>query len=395
VSVRAAGLLLILPALVLDTPAAEASLAQAWPPFLLIAGLLTVGLIADYDGLFDAAAARLHALPGSPVRLLASCLALVALVTAILNLDTAAVFLTPVLVRTAQRRGVPVDAFLYGAVFMANASSLFLPGSNLTNLLVLSGGHVSGGRFLLSMLPSALGAACVTAAGLILLHGRALRARPGSPGRSAPRRRGNFAQDSRRSAPRRRGNFAPGSRQIPELRGRVGLAATLAAAILILALRNAALAVLAVGVLALAWRSLRGQLPLRHSLASLGLAALASLFGLAVALGTLARASTLPASLLHGAGTTATALIAALASILINNLPAAVVLSAPAHVHLDALLLGLDIGPNLAVTGSLAVLLWWRAARASGCEPSVRAYTLQGLALAPPALLAAIALAHL
>ncbi len=379
-SVRAAGLLLILPALVFDTPATEASLAQAWPPFVLIAGLLAVGLIADYDGLFDAAAARLDALPGSPVRLLACCLALVALVTAILNLDTAAVFLTPVLVRAAQRRRVPVDAFLYGAVFMANASSLFLPGSNLTNLLVLSGRHVSGGRFLLSMLPSALGATCVTAAGLILLHGRALRARSGGAGRPTPRRRRKFAPRCRRG---------------PELPGRVGLAATLAAAILILALRNAALAVLAVGVLALAWRSLRGQLPLRHSLASLGLAALASLFGLAVALGTLARASTLPASLLHGAGTTATTLIAALASILINNLPAAVVLSAPAHVHPDALLLGLDIGPNLAVTGSLAVLLWWRAARASGCEPSVRAYTLQGLALAPLALLAAIALAHL
>jgi arsenical pump membrane protein len=152
--------------------------------------------------------------------------------------------------------------------------------------------------------------------------------------------------------------------------------------------------VLAIGALALLWRARRGQLELRASVASLGLATLAGLFGLAVALGTLARWSSAASSLLHGAGSGETALIAALASVLINNLPAAVVLSSPRHVHLTALLLGLDIGPNLAVTGSLAVLLWWRAARASGSRPSALSYSLQGIVLAPAALLAAVALIH-
>ena len=106
--------------------------------------------------------------------------------TALLNLDTAAVFLTPVLVKTAQRRGIDVTPFLYGAIFMANASSLFLPGSNLTNLLVLSGEHVSGATFFTRMLPVALAAPVITAVGLLAIHRRGLL-RGGHPQRARSR----------------------------------------------------------------------------------------------------------------------------------------------------------------------------------------------------------------
>ena len=58
--------------------------------------------------------------------------------TAVLNLDTAVAFLTPVLVVAARRRG-RTRPFLYLAVFLANGASLLLPGSNLTNLIVLGG----------------------------------------------------------------------------------------------------------------------------------------------------------------------------------------------------------------------------------------------------------------
>ena len=64
-----------------------------------------------------------------------------------LNLDTAVVFMTPVLLHAARQRGLAEGAFLYGAVFIANAASLLLPGSNLTNLIVLSHEHVSGVTF--------------------------------------------------------------------------------------------------------------------------------------------------------------------------------------------------------------------------------------------------------
>jgi arsenical pump membrane protein len=82
--------------------------------------------------------------------------------------------------------------------------------------------------------------------------------------------------------------------------------------------------------------------------------------------------------------------VAALASIAVNNLPAAVLLSAHGGVRPQALLFGLDLGPNLAVTGSLAVLLWWRAARASGLRPSALEYSRQGVMLAPLAIAAAL-----
>jgi arsenical pump membrane protein len=364
---RLAGALLIPLALLLDAAHARMALAQSWPPFVLVAGLLLIGLVAGRDGLFDAAASRLVALGGGPVALLLACFALVAVVTALLNLDTSVVFLTPVLIKAARRRGLDVTPFLYGSVFMANASSLFLPGSNLTNLLVLSGERVSGGAFFTRMLTMALAASLLTAVGLVLVHRRSLLT-VGQPA-------GAGEDDG-----------------VVALHIGVGFWGALAAAALIVILPNAALPVLAIGVLLLAVRAGQGRLVLHETLSWLGVPVLLSLFGLSVALGTLARASAFPADLMHSAGAPVTAVVGALASVLVNNLPAAVLLSSGTHLHTSALLLGLNVGPNLAVTGSLAVLLWWRAARASGAEPSAIAYSRQGLLLAPLALLGALLL---
>src|ERR671935_2310634 len=131
-----------------------ASAAQSWPPFVLVAGLLLIGAVAAADGLFEALGARLARTRLGARGLLVALLALVALVTAVLNLDTAVVFLTPVLVHAARRRRLDERPFLYGSVFMANAASLLLPGSNLTNLLVLRAVPQSGGSFAAKMLPA-------------------------------------------------------------------------------------------------------------------------------------------------------------------------------------------------------------------------------------------------
>src|SRR5437667_6872422 len=128
--------------------------SQSWTPFALVAGLLLVGRVAAAEGLFEAIGARLARVPVPPRGLLVSALAVVAAVTAVLNLDTSVVFLTPVLVHVARRRGLDERPCLYGTVFMANAASLLLPGSNLTNLLVAHKDRVDGGAFALSMLPA-------------------------------------------------------------------------------------------------------------------------------------------------------------------------------------------------------------------------------------------------
>src|ERR1700693_2343856 len=131
-----------------------ASARQTWPPFVLVAGLLLIGAVAAGDGLFEALAARLARTRLGPRSLLVALLGLVALVTAVLNLDTSVVFLTPVLVHAARRRGLDERPFLYGSVFMSNSASLLLPGSNLTNLLVLRHDPISGAAFAIGILPA-------------------------------------------------------------------------------------------------------------------------------------------------------------------------------------------------------------------------------------------------
>jgi arsenical pump membrane protein len=328
-----------------------AAARQAWPPFVLVAGLLMIGAVAAADGLFEAVGGRLARLPLGPRGLLLALLALVALVTAILNLDTSVVFLTPVLVHAARQRGIDERPFLYGAVFMSNAASVLLPGSNLTNLLVLEQAPESGAAFAAQMLPAWIVACTITAALLTVvfrLDGTRHRTSAASP-----------------------------------LRPTLGAAATLLAALLVLLLRNAALPVLAVGALATLLRRLRPQIKAR---------ALTLLFTLTIVVGTFARLSTLPARLLAAHGVWATAAIGAVASVLVNNLPAAVLFSARPPLHGQALLLGLDLGPNLAVTGSLSALLWLRAARSVNARPSLATYSRLGLMLVPVTLVGTLAI---
>lgn len=329
---------------------------------MLVAGLLLVGLVAGQDGLFEAAAARLERLPGPPVALFFACCLAVAVSTALLNLDTSAVFLTPVLIAAGRRRGLAIAPFLYAALFMCNASSLYLPGSNLTNLLVLSGHRLSGAAFLGQMLPAALAATLATAVGLALLHRQALR-----------------------------DGVAPAIGEPPPIHMSVGLVAVAAAAVLMILLRNAALPVLAVGVAAVALRVGRRRLQLAQALEHLGAPLLLALFAVAVGLGALARATGFPGDELGSAGPVALAAIGAAGSVIINNLPAAVLLSATHAAHSTALLIGLNVGPNLALSGSLSALLWWRAAVAVGTQPSALAFSRQGVLLAPIAILAALA----
>jgi arsenical pump membrane protein len=367
-------------------PPVSSALSQTLPPFALIAGLLMIGLLAHRDGLFEWGGAWLdRRLPGG-VALFAGALLLDAVVTAILNLDTAVVFLTPVLVLAARRRGLAVEPFLYGCVFMANASSLFLPGSNLTNLLVLGGGDASGGSFAATMLPLALTAALVTALGLVVLFRRELRGGEGEAGRvglAGVPPAGNATPAARPPAPAARPRLG------------VGLAATALATVLVLVLRQPAAAVLAVGLAATALELARHRLGAAEVWRAVGPPTLLAAFALTVLLGVLARHWDGPAQLLDGASGPETALLAALTAVLVNNLPAAALYSAHAVEHGRMLLLGLNVGPNLAVTGALSALLWFRVARQVGERPSALAFSRYGSLLAALALAAGIAVGSL
>jgi len=334
--------------------------SQDWPPFVLVAGLLLIGLVANRDGLFAHAGHRLAGLASSGVVLYLGSALMVALVTAVLNLDTSVAFLTPVLAYTARSRGGDEAPLVYGCLLFSNAGSMFLPGSNLTNLIVLGHLHLSGARFLARMWGPALVALAVTVAVVAFAERRSLRAPIGD-----------------REA-------------VSRARPRLGMLAVVAATALIVLLSSPALPVVLVGAAVTLARLVGRKETPREVAEVLGVPVLVGLFGLAVALGTLARTWSGPALFLSHLDAWETAALAAVASVLVNNLPAASLLAARVPGKPFALLVGLDLGPNLFVTGSLAWLLWLRAARSAGVRPSLARASRLGLVAVPLSMAAAL-----
>ena len=159
---------------------------------------------------------------------------------------------------------------------------------------------------------------------------------------------------------------------------------------LVLLLRTPAPAVAGVGIAAVLTRARWHRASLPKVLDILGLPILVGLFGIAVALGTLGRTWSGPAVALSHLDSWGTAGVAALASVLVNNLPAASLLAARVPPRPFALLVGLNIGPNLFVTGSLAWILWHRAAVTAGATPKITKASRLGLVAAPLAMAGAL-----
>ncbi|WP_281189215.1 SLC13 family permease, partial [Janibacter corallicola] len=107
----------------------------------VIAFLLTITVVAeaaDLAGVFDVAGHAAARVAGGRVLVLWLLLAgLAVVVTAVLSLDTTAVLLTPVALAVARQLRLPVAPFAMTTLFLANTASLFLPVSNLTNLLAM------------------------------------------------------------------------------------------------------------------------------------------------------------------------------------------------------------------------------------------------------------------
>jgi arsenical pump membrane protein len=339
------------------------ALDQTWAPFVLILGLIFIGHAAALDGLFEALGARLANLPGGGVTLLVSMMMLVAVVTATLNLDTSVVFLTPILLNAARQRGVDERAFLYGSIFMSNAASLLLLGSNLTNILVFTGRSVRGVVFTETMIGAWSTSVVITTLVIAAWNWKRLT------------------------------TYHPSARERPPpIRRGIGLIAFTVATILMLVLRSPALPVLIVGVVAECVEILklrRTNVTATAKVANVPL--LSTLFALALGVASLARVWHYPAHVMSVAGPWATGLIGAGSANVINNLPAAALLSSRLPAHPYQLLLGLDLGPNLCVVGAMSSLLWLRIARQHGAAPS--AWTFSRIGVVVTVLTLAVALA--
>jgi arsenical pump membrane protein len=271
----------------------------------------------------------------------------------VLNLDTSVVFMTPIAINAARAKGTDETAFIYGTIFMSNSASLLLVGSNLTNLLIFARRNELGLTFARHMALPWLAAIVVT----MLVVG-AWRWRP-------------LRHDGTAS-------LVPGERYVfgP------GVVAVGFAIVAMLVIAHPAIWVFVAGLLAEAIVLLRRRGSLHDAVKSASPGTLASLFVVAVAVGWFARWSSLTRHLLAHENLMVTAVTSALSSLVINNLPAASLFAAHGVHHPFALLLGLDLGPNCAVTGALSSLLWLRIARRHDVRPSVVTFSAVGVVIA-------------
>lgn len=373
-AVPAAGIAVATGAISLDHARAEAE--QLGPVVGFLAAVLVLAHFCDVEGLFRACGAWMaESAKGSPSRLLAAVFALASLITAVLSLDATIVLLTPVVFATASRMGVRPKPHVYACTHLSNAASLLLPVSNLTNLLAFAASGLSFTRFAgLMVLP------WLVAIGAEYLVFRRF-----------------FARDLATAAP------APVSGDKPELPvfALATVACTLAGFVLTSAVGiDPAWAAFA-GALVLAGRAM-----LRRQATPMTVvrAAAPSFLAFVLALGIVVRAvvdNGLSDALGHllpgGTGIAALLAIAALAAVLanlINNLPAVLVLlpltaqSGPGAVL--AMLLGVNIGPNLTYAGSLATLLWRRIVHQHEHDVDLKEFTKLGLIAVPSALVPAV-----
>ncbi|MCX5251489.1 SLC13 family permease [Streptomyces sp. NBC_00201] len=374
-AVPAAGVVIATGAISLDHARAEA--ASLGPVVGFLAAVLVLAHFCDVEGLFQACGAWMaRRAAGSPGRLLVAVFVLASAITAVLSLDATVVLLTPVVLATAARAGVRARPHLYACAHLSNTASLLLPVSNLTNLLAFETSGLSFTRF----------AALMALPWLVAIGAEYLVFRR------------YFADDLTASL------HSPEPGETPELPvfALVTVACTLAGFVVASAVGIEPAWVAAAGALVLAGRAMLRR---RATPLSVLRASSPAFLAFVLALGIVVRAvvdnglaDALDHVLPSGSGLLALLGIAALAAVLanlINNLPAVLVLlpltAAAGPGAVLAVLLGVNIGPNLTYAGSLATLLWRRIVHGHGQDVKLGEFTRLGVLATPAALVSAVA----
>lgn len=319
---------------------------------------------------------------GSPTHLLGLVFVAAALTTAVLSIDTTIVLLTPVAVATARRIGARVTPVGTATAHLANSASTLLPVSNLTNLLAFSATGLGFLSFAGLMAAPWVVAIVVEYVIFRVFFAGELRTthKPAEPPSGTPER------TTRRPAPVVTlillGLLLCGFVVAEPLGIPLAAIAGVGAAVMLIVPMRKAPVVTAV-------RALRAvNIPFLAFVAALGIIILP------IRLGPIGEAIT---HLIPGGNSLwallAVAALAAVAANVLNNLPATLLLlPMVAHDHglALAMLLGVNIGPNLAYFGSLANLLWRDVMRRHTIAPPTRRYVLLGTLTVPPTLVAAV-----
>jgi arsenical pump membrane protein len=363
---------------------ALAGIAKGTDVYLFLIGMMLLAELARQEGLFDWLAAKAaRSARGSATRLFTLVYVVGTVVTIFLSNDATAVVLTPAVAAVVKA----VDAkeplpFLFVCAFIANAASFVLPISNPANL-VIYGAHMPPLLHWLPLyaLPSVLSIAATYAVLWVVQRTHLRQA---------------IAKDV----------------DIPDL-SRCGhlTAWGIAATSVVLLAASAAglqlglptfLAGAATAAVVFWCSDFDPGNTLKHISWSV-LPLVAGLFVLVEALevtgATEALSGLLSSLVMESVAAAAWIAGAALAVVcnLVNNLPAGLLAgrvveaaAAPEQVR-AAVLIGVDLGPNLSVTGSLATILWLSALRRDGHSVSAWTFLKVGALVMPAALVLAIA----
>jgi arsenical pump membrane protein len=368
-------------------PEALEVLSETADPLALLVGMMFLSAVAEKGGFFDWSASLALRAGGGRVRRLFVLVFLVgSLVSAVLSLDATAIVLTPVVYGAVSRLGLKPLPFMFACVYAANTASLFLPVSNLTNLLAYDDFALGFARYASIMI---LPATLAVLSNLLVFAWLFRKDLQGSYDPAVPR----FAAEN------------PAFFRL----------ATWAVFGVLAAFFFAPLAGVPSGAVALAAASLAvgaalsfGWVGLREVVGSVSWDVLALVAGFFLVVraaegagfGALARAAYDATAPWEGLPQIlAVASIAALGSNVLNNLPTMLValealrpLVSGGRLGAEAIyatVVGTGVGPNLTVVGSLATLIWLSIVRGKGVEVTAKEYVKVGVVSTPPILLAA------
>ncbi|WP_380785227.1 arsenic transporter [Sphingomonas sp. R86521] len=373
---------ILLPLLgLMPVAAALHAIGKGTDVYLFLIGMMLLSETARAEGLFDwvAATAAIHA-RGSTARLFALVYVTGIVTTTFLSNDATAVVLTPAVYAAARKAKADPLPLLFACALIANAASFVLPISNPANLVLYGGKMPPLGQWFASFALPSVAAIVVTFLVLRWIERKRLA--------------GACVSDVDRTPLTTGGKAAF-----------VGIVAT-AIVLLVVSARDAELGLPTaiagtVTTLAVSALSRSSPIALARQISWSVLPLVAGLFVLVEALdltgmiGQVAQAirvaSANPAQASAVAGT-----ILAFGSNLMNNLPAGLVASTavaqaqPPRLVVDGLLIGVDLGPNLSITGSLATILWLQAIRREGQDVGFWRFLKVGAIAMPLALIAAL-----
>jgi arsenical pump membrane protein len=403
--VCAGGIVLVLTRLLPVAQAAHGVL-EGWDVYLFLTGMMILAELAREEGVFDwiadLAARRAH---NSPARLFLLIYLVGTVVTAILSNDATAVVLTPAVLAVVRRSRLKPKPYLLACAFIANAASFVFPISNPANLVVFDQHMPPLGTWLrVFLLPSAA-AILVTFLCLRWLSRRELYGEIRDTEMHSDALRDAVHTDAIHND----AAHNDVTRMLLSTEGKLALAGLAVAATTLVTYSALGLslgtptccsAVAAVGVVAARDRAIPGRIAKGVSWSVLPLVA-----GLFVIVEALQNAGLLRLGLLGmetlasmpaWASKASAALGVALLSNGVNNLPVGL-MSGVAIRHAQdtgivahAILVGVDLGPNLSVTGSLATILWLIALRRENVEITAREFLKFGAIAMPLALAAAL-----